>query len=310
MRILDRYILKSVLAIFLSCIFIFLFLYVVIDILANLDEILKQQLGLAILIKYYLSYLPIMFVQTAPFSCLLSTLYTFGKLNRDNEIVAMRSAGLSIFQISRTAIVFGAVISMLVFWANDRIVPESISLTQRIREQMEASRKRTKDKEPDTINNLAVYGLKNRLIFVNKFSPRQNTIEGAIILEHDRQQNIIKKIVANKGVYKDGVWIFYHSVTYFLDENGQLLQEPKYLEEEIMDISERPSDFLNQRQRPDTMTIAQINDYISKLAHSGAASAVRNLKVDLYRKFTEPLTSLLIVLLGIPFSLKIKRRAA
>ncbi|PIP18633.1 MAG: hypothetical protein COX41_07185, partial [Candidatus Omnitrophica bacterium CG23_combo_of_CG06-09_8_20_14_all_41_10] len=70
MRILDRYILKSVIGIFLSCIFFFLFLYVIIDVLSHLDDILKQQTHLTILIQYYLSYIPIMFVQIAPFSCL------------------------------------------------------------------------------------------------------------------------------------------------------------------------------------------------------------------------------------------------
>jgi len=309
MRILDRYVLKSVFKIFLGCLFTFLFLYIVIDIVSFLEEILKQKVAPVLLIKYYLSYLPIIFVQVSPFSCLLSTLYTFGKLNRDNELVAMRAAGLSIFQITRTVIILGALVSFFVFWVNDRFVPSSIILTQKIKEQMDSGTKKAQDKERETIVNLAMYGLRNRLFFVNKFSPATNTMEGIIILEHDQHQDITKKIVATKGVYKDGVWVFYHSVSYDLDENGQIKGEPRYLEEEVMDITETPHDFLTQRQRPDSMNIAQINDYLDKLAHSGATTVIRNLKVDLYRKFTEPMTAFIIILLGIPFSLKIKRRA-
>lgn len=309
MRILDRYILKSVCQILFTCLFTFLFLYIVIDIISSLEDILKNKVEPVILIKYYLSYLPIIFVQVAPFSCLLATLYTFGKLNRDNELVAMRSAGLSIFQITRSVIILGAMISFLVFWVNDRFVPSSMVSNKKIKEQIESGMK--KDKEHEAITNLSMYGLKNRLFFVNKFSPATNNMEGIIILEQDRHQNVTRKIVANEGEYKNGYWIFYHCVTYELDDNGQIRGEPTYADEEVMgDINETPYDFLNQRQQPDTMTIAQVNDYLNKLAHSGATTVIRNLKVDLYRKFTEPLTAFIIILLGIPFSLKIKRRAA
>ena len=309
MRILDRYILKSVLIIFFSCIFIFLFLYIIIDILSHLEDVLRQQVGLSLLIQYYLSYLPIMFVQVAPFACLLSTLYTFGKLNYDNEIIAMRSSGLNIFQITKTAIIFGFIISLFIFWINDRFVPQSLSFTQKIKAQMEEGTKTIKEKKQEIINNLSMYGLKNRLFFVNKFYVATNTMEGITILEHDEQQNITKKIVANKGVYQDRVWRFYQCITYDFDRNGQILKEPRYSEEEIMTIPESPHDFLNQRQRPDFMTIAQIDDYIWKLSRSGAFTVIRNLKVDLYQRFTSPFASLIIILLGIPFSLMMRKRA-
>jgi lipopolysaccharide export system permease protein len=311
MRILDRYVLKSVFKIFLGCLFTFIFLYIVIDIVSFLEEILKQKVAPALLMKYYALYLPIIFVQVSPFCCLLSTLYIFGKLNRDNELVAMRAAGLSIFQVTRTVIILGALISFFVFWVNDRFVPSSLILTQKIKEQIESGGKKIGGKEHETVINLAMYGLRNRLFFVNKFSPATNTMEGIIVLEQDSHQNVTKKIVANQGVYKDGAWVFYHCVIYDLDDNGQIKGEPRYADEEVMaDITETPYDFLNQRQKPDSMTIAQLKDYLDKLSHSGATTVVRNLKVDLYRKFTDPLTAFLIVLLGIPFSLKIKRRAA
>lgn len=309
MRILDRYILKSVLAIFVGCFLTFLFLYIIVDLFAHLDEILKQRVNPIILFQYYLAYLPIIFVQVAPIACLLSTLYTFGRLNRNNEIVAMRSAGLSIFQITKTIIVFAIIASVAIFWINDKFVPSSLSLTERIKDQMETGTKRAQTKEHEDINNLSMYGLKNRLFFVNKFSLSTNTMEGITVLEQDEQQNITKKIVANKGVYHDGLWRFYQGMTYNFDANGQIVGGPQYLEEEIMNIPETPHEFFEQRKRQDFMTIAQLDKYIWKLSKSGATTALRNLKVDFYQRFTFPLTSIIIVLLGIPFSLKIKKRA-
>ncbi len=310
MRILDRYILKSVVKIFLSCIFLFLFLYVVIDLLSHLDDILKQKANYMIIIQYYLWSLPIMFVQIAPFACLLSTIYTFSKLNHNNEIIAMRASGLSIFYITKTVIIFGAVISLLVFWVNDRLIPQSSSITQKLKIQIEEGTANKKDKKHEIINYLSMYGLKNRLFFINKFYPATNTIEGITILEHDEKQNLVKKIVASKGVYEERLWKFYNSITYNFDDNGQIIDEPIYMEEEIMTIPEGPKDFLAQRQRPESMTISQLDTYIWKLSKSGATNVIRNLKIDLYQKFTSPFTSLIIILLGIPFSLMMHKRAS
>jgi lipopolysaccharide export LptBFGC system permease protein LptF len=198
---------------------------------------------------------------------------------------------------------------MLVFWVNDKLVPPSLSTTQKMKERMESGSKKPLTKEHETISNLSIYGLRNRLFFVNKFSLATNTMEGIVILEHDEHQNITRKIVANKGVYKDDVWRFYQTITYDFDENGQIKGDLRYSEEEIMVIPETPNEFISQRQSPDYMNIAQIENYIWKLSRSGATTVIRNLKVDLYNRYTFPLTSLIITLLGIPFSLIIKKRA-
>ena len=309
MRILDRYILKSVLALFFQCLLTFLFLYIIIDIFSNLDNILKQKANLDMLGRYYLAYLPIIFVQVSPIACLLSTLYTFGKLNRNNELIAMRSAGMSILQITKTVIIFGIIVSACVFWVNDRFVPAALNLTETIKNQMESGVKKAKDKKQEVITNLSMYGAKNRLFFVNKFTLATNTMEEIIILEHDEKQNITKKIVAGKGVYKDGKWTFYQCITYLFDENVQITEEPKYSEEEIMDIPESPYDFLHQILRPDYMTISLLKSYMAKLSKSGATTVIRNLKVDLFARFAAPFTSIVIILIGIPFSMIMRRRA-
>lgn len=309
MRILDRYILKSIISIFLSCIFIFLFLYVVIDLLSNLDEVLKHQATLMLLVRYYLSYLPIMFVQVAPFACLLSTVYTFAKLNHNNEIIAMRSSGLSIFAIARNGLIFGFLISLAVFWVNDRFVPVSLVENQKLKIQIEEGLTKGKPKKNESINNLTLYGLKNRLFFISRFSPVEKTMEGITLLEQDENQNLTKKIIATKGVYQAGLWKFYQCITYKFDQNGQVIDEPGYLEEEIMSIPETPADLASLRQKPEQMNIRQMQDYIWMLSKSGATTVIRNLKVDLYQRFTSPFTSIIIILLGIPFSLLMRKRA-
>lgn len=309
MRILDRYILKSVLGVFLTCLFVFIFLYVIIDVFTHLEDMLRQRVPALVLLQYYLSFVPIIFMHVTPIACLLSALYTFGKLNRDNEVIAMRSSGLSILQIAKTAVVFGIIISVFYFWIGDRFVPQSQVTTEAIKAQMESGTKKAKEKHKEVVNNLYMYGMKNRLFSVNKFSPETNTMEGIIILEHNLAQNIILKVVANKGVYKDGSWTFYQSITYEFDENGQIRSDPRYMEEEVMSIPESPQDFLDQRQKPELMNIAQLEDYIWRLSKSGAVGAIRSMKVDLYERYSRSFTAVIMILLGIPFSLIMRRRA-
>ncbi len=308
MRILDRYVLKSVLNIFLTCLFTFLLLYVTIDIFSRLEDILKSKMPFDILAQYYLFYQPVIFIQVAPFAGLLATLYTFGKLNRDNEVIAMRTSGLSIFQVSRTVIIFGLFLSILIFWMSDRLVPISLAVQKKFIERIDSWKKQPNKEQSQAIDNLSMYGMKNRLFFVNKFSLAEKTMEGITILEHDEHQNIIKKIVASRGVYQDGNWIFYHCITYNFDLNGQIKEEPQYFDEEVMAIPENPQEFFIQRQHPDSMTIAQLEDYLGKLSKSGATGVIKNLKVDLYQRFASPLMSLVMILIGIPFSFMMRKR--
>ena len=260
-----------------------------------------------LLIRYYLSYLPEMFVRVSPFACLLSTVYTFGRLNHNNEIIAMRSSGLSIFEIARNVLIFGFLISLLVFWVSDKFVPLASTENQAIKTQLESGSKRNKATE--IITNLSMYGSRNRLFFINKFSLAEKTMEGITILEHDENQNLTKKIIASKGTYLDGLWRFSRCITYRFDSNAQVLDEPAYLDEEIMSITESPVDFASLRQKPELMDIKELQDYIWRLSKSGATTVIRNLKIDLYQRFTMPFTSIIIILLGIPFSLKLRKRA-
>ena len=310
MRLLERYILRSILTTFFACIFVFLFLYVIIDLLSNLEDILKQRVALSLLIHYYLSYMPIMLVQVSPFACLLSTLYTFGRLNQNNEIIAMRASGMSILQITRNAIIFGLLMSLSIFWISDRLVPQALALNQKIKVMMEQGKKKEKEIKPEVLSNLTMYGLQNRLFHISKFHVPENIMEGITILEHDEKQNITKKIVANRGVYQNKQWVFYQCITYTFELSGQIKQEPQFADEQVMYIPETPRDFIAQRDQPDFMTINQLEDYIWKLSKSGATSVVRSFKVDYYQRFTSPFTSVIIIFLGIPFAMIIRKRAA
>jgi len=308
MRILDRYILKSMWDSFLGCLLVFLSLYVIIDLFSNLDELLKQKVAIEMLVKYYIAFLPVIFVQISPIACLLATVYSLGNLNRDNEILAMRSSGWSIFRLTHMLILFGFITSIFVFMVNEKFVYTAQDRMKNIKQQFEGNKKDTQEKQDETIKNLSIYGLSNRLFFVGKFSRKDATMENITILQQDEKQDLTAKIVANKGTWDGSLWKFYQVQTFNLDAKGRVVGEPRYNEEEIMDIPESPQDFLNQRKLPEFMDIPQLENYIWKLSKSGAKSIVQSLKVDLYSRYAFPMTSLIIIFLGIPFSMKIRKK--
>lgn len=307
MRILDRYIFKNLVKIFLGSLIFFIFLYIIVDVLSNLDETLEQKVSFLLLKDYYISFLPIIFAQIAPVSMLLGTIYTLGMLNRSNEIIAMRSSGLNIWQITKSFFIFALIISCLIFLVNEKLLPESYSSMAKIKELMWANSKKTKE---EIIKNLTVYGRKNRLFFIDTFYLKSNILEGITILEHDEHQNLIAKIVAQNGIWEGNFWRFYNCLIYNFDPQGIIETQPLYYEEEIMDIPEGPLDFLQQMQKPEFMNISQLNNYVKKLSKSKAKGALKNFKVDLYQKFASPFSSLVIILAGIPFALAIKKRGA
>lgn len=309
MRVLDRYILKPVLGMFLLCVVTFFFLYVIIDLFSHLDEILSRSVPLEVLRQYYVGFLPLIFVQIAPFSCLLSTLFVFAKLSQNNELIAMRASGLSIPQVSRTVVIFGLIVSLGIFWLNDRLMPQLKDMGMAAKEQMQGDDKKKQSRQ-EVIKYIALYGSHNSLFFAEKFFPRTNTLEGITVLEQDTQQNVTKKIIARRGSYRDGLWTFYESTTFSFDASGQLVGDPVFLPEEMMDFTEKPDDFLNQRQSSEMMDIGQLQEYIWRLSRSGATGVVRQLKVDLYERFTLPFASLVLVFLAIPFAFRIRKRGA
>lgn len=307
MRILDRYILKPVLGTFLGCLFIFIFLYIISDVLGRLDEILKSHISAGFIFQYYLTYFPIIFTQTSPIAVLLATIYTFSKLNRNSELIALRASGLSLWQISSSVVTLGLVLSLVVFYANEKFVPIAAIDAETMRARIEDNTGSSKKEE--IISHLTFYGLENRLFFVNSFDTKGNVMKGITILEHDQNQNLTAKIVANEGVYRNKLWIFYEYTKFNFDSFGQITGDTAYSPQQIMDITETPEDFLQQRRRPELMTITQLEDYIWRLEKSSASLAARSLLVDLYQRYAVSATSLILILIGIPFSFVIRKRA-
>ena len=304
MRILDQYILKSILVIFAGTVFTFAFLFVLIDMFGNLQDFIAKSVGLNVIVQYYLSFLPSIIVQTSTMACLISVLFTYSSLNAHNEIIAIRASGMNFWQITRPALVFALFVSALVFLLNEKYVPQSSMMNQEIRDTQIKVVVSQKGLGKPIIHNLTFYGLKNRLFFIDAFDPNTNALTGITIIGHDHNQNLVEKIVALKGTWTGIAWKFFNcQITSY---NSNLPNVPtgiRISQEKLMDIKETPRDFLRQRMDISSMNLRQLHAYIKRFSGSGALKTINNLRVDLHQKITFPLRNFIIVLIGLPFAL-------
>lgn len=301
MKIVDRYIIKGFLGPLLWCILLFLVMAVIIDVFSFIDDIVKYKIPAASLLAFYFYYTPSVFLQITPMAALLSAIYMLSNLNKYNEITAMRASGIGLWRVLSPMIIICLVLSAVVFIVNDRVIPVSSRVANMIRRDELESQKR-KLRQDKVIENVAIYGTKNRIIFARTYDTEQKSLSDIIIHEHDTSQNLRSKLTAKTGVWTGNGWKFSKIIVYRIDNSGKILGEPVFYDEKMVPIQERPSDFANREWRSDYMSYRELKDYIENFKGAGHR-LIRSLLVDLHYKVAFSFISLIIILVGAPFAI-------
>lgn len=308
MKILDKYLIREFLIPFFYCLFVFIFLYIIIDLFGHLDEILRQYVSVETLFTYYISFTPVILVQTMPISALLSILYMLGNFNRHNEITAMLASGISLYRLILPFLIIGLFLSFISLAINEKIVPMANLTSMTIKEEkIENNKNKTQNKET-ALKDVAFYGKEDRMFYVKNFNQKENSMSDIIILEHGSGKQLKSRITAEKARFEDGRWKFYNMVVYPIDESGQLTDGPVFYKEKIFDLPEVPGDFTHSNYQIEFMTFFELKDYIKRFKSSGY-KPVKEL-VDLHNKIAFPLINFVIILMGIPFALRSPRGGA
>ena len=112
-----------------------------------------------------------MLTQTTPIAMVLASIYTFGKLNRDNELIVIRSSGLSpLAGLPANNRPLGLLVSSQHAGSQRKVIPYSRMESEKIKAQLEGENKAA-TKEA-VINNLTFYGLENRLFLSILLTPK------------------------------------------------------------------------------------------------------------------------------------------
>ncbi|MDP2921188.1 MAG: LPS export ABC transporter permease LptG [Candidatus Omnitrophota bacterium] len=306
MRILDKYIAKYFILPFLYCLLTFIILYIIIDLFGHLDEILRQDIRVSILLEYYLAMIPLIILQTAPVASLISTIYVLGALNKSGEITAMRAAGISIQRILMPFIYIGLSITILVFAISEKVLPGSMRKADSIKQNYIESGDKDKLSNKKAINNIALYGKNNRLIFIDSFDPATGIAMGITILQQDKKDSVTLKINAHEGKWLENKWLFSNILMYRLGDKGEVTGAPQFLQEKTMEM-ENPKDLISKGTDYEYMSFNDLSHYIKNFSET-SPKLIARLRVNLHQKISLPFTSLVVILIGAGFALRVRQR--
>ncbi len=309
MRILDRYLFLSIVRVFISTILLFTFLYILIDAASHLDDFISNKVPSLTILNYYASFFPVIFVQTSPIACLLAVLFTYSSLNNNNEIIALRASGLNYWKITGPAIIFGLIVTSMVFMVNERFAPGAAILAQEIKKDKIETKVSGRQEQAQPIKNLFFYGMNNRLFYIDAYDPAAKTLAGVMIFVQDDQQRVIEKVTAFKASWTGTNWKFINGqISHYNLEDQSLKDDLEVFKEKIIEIHESPADLLKQGLNNTAMNIMQLKTYIKRFKASGAVVALNNLKVDLHQKIAYPFACIIIIFVGMPFILVTGKR--
>jgi lipopolysaccharide export system permease protein len=299
MKLIDKHILKELIPSFLFCLSLFLFLFIIIDLFANLDDIIEQRVGINVLLQYYSAFLPSIFTIVTPIAALLSTLYSLGTLNRQNEIVAMKAGGISTLSIVAPYLFIGLLISLLSFVVDNKYVPNAYQKYNTIKnEQIEKPGKKDR---AEIIKDVTLYGTDYRIYYAKSYNTKTKILEGLIILQHNDQGDLAARITADKAEFIDDKWIFTNCLIYRLSKSGARQGTPVRFEKKVWPPNERPKDFARSKHQTQFMSVFELYNYVKKLSKNNKAPA--GIMVDLHNKISFSFVSFVVILIGLPFAL-------
>jgi len=99
MKLIYRYLFVQLLQTFFFALFALSIIFLVVNLLENLDSFLDQKVPTKTVIIYYTSQFPEILKLLTPIAMLLGCLFSVGKLSNQNEIIAMRTGGMSTFNL-------------------------------------------------------------------------------------------------------------------------------------------------------------------------------------------------------------------
>ena len=301
MRILDNYIIRRVISVYLFILLVFIGLYFIIDVFSTLSDILENKPPLLIVAQYYLQSLPLIIIRVSPIAILVSTLYTLGELNKSNEIISIRASGLSVIRIAFPIIFFSFLLSASIFFLQENVLIKSQKKVTDIKLQYI---KKKLDKASEEKNLAFVSG--NKIFFVEKFSPKDKAMYNIMLFEKGKDGQIKSKITAKKTNYERGVWIAQDVVEYKLDETGNISGLPVISSLKRIDLDEKPKDLIFKKS--EFSSLRNLRKEISDLKKVETSEKLSNLIINYYQKIADPFSHFFLVLGILPIALEIKKR--
>ena len=124
MNTLNKYLVKESLIPFLLSLGVITTVLFLQFLIRAIDRFLGKGLDVWIILEYLYLNLAWIIALSVPMSLLISTVMTYGRMSQDNEITALKAAGVSVSSIIKPAVFFGGFVGLILCLFNNFVLPD------------------------------------------------------------------------------------------------------------------------------------------------------------------------------------------
>ena len=267
-------------------------------------KVTQSGLPFSIALQVFFLQLPYFVSLALPMSMLLAALIVYSRLSTDSELIALRSAGISVYRLILPAIVLSLIVTGVTFGFNEAIVPAA---TYQAARTLDLALK--EDKPTFREKNILVTQFSNgkqasgssdqtleRIFYARQFDGRQ--MKGLTVL--DFSQGGLNQIVASESAVwnpKDTTWDFFNGTIYVVAPDGSYRNIVKFVKQKL-ELPRTPLDLANRKQDSAEMNIAELRDSLNILTQSGDEKEARKTRLRIQQKLAFPFVCLVFGLTG------------
>jgi LPS export ABC transporter permease LptF/LPS export ABC transporter permease LptG len=304
--VLDWYVLRGFLFYFALLLAGFILLFETFTFFELLDDISRHHVGWLDVANYFRFLTVTNFYQFAPLAALTAVLVTLGVLAKNNEIVAFKAAGISLYRVSLPLLTMGLVLAIGLAVLGDTYLPYANQRQDELYNEI-------KGRPPQTYfspQHQWIFGENSKVYNYDLFDSDHNLFGGLSVFELDPVTFQLRR-----RVYAARAHWFAQQHTWVLEsgwvrdfQDGHVTTYVPFVVDALPELSEPPAYFKREIRQSNQMNWPQLRRYIDSLARAGFD--VARLSVQLYTKLAFPLIAPIIILLAIPFSLLVGTRGA
>ena len=319
---IDIYIITHFIKNLLFALLCFVIIFILVDLFENLDRFIDNKIGLHLVLKYYVYFIPEILRLIAPISMLLATLFTAGRMINFNEIIAVKNAGVSLFRFMLPFIYVGVIVTGFSIYFNNWLVPEANKNKFSIERNYLG-----RHKDVTGLSRLYFQDSQNQVILIEQFNEMELSANKVSILVFDPVNTTIlaRRIDADKMKWESVEhnaqehnaqernapgWVLYNAVDREFDISKTSLKSYGQIKAEefsgIKKLNINPETIVKKQLKPDEMNYSEISDFIDNQVKGG--QNVDRIQVDFYSKISFPFSNLIVIIFGISISTGSKKR--
>lgn len=298
MKRIDRYIIAKFLGTYFFSIVLIISIGVVFDFNENIDRFTESEAPWkAIVMQYYLNFIPYYANLFSALFVFISVIFFTTKLADNSEIIAMISAGVSRNRLLKPYMISAAIIAALSFYLGAEVIPRS-SVKRLAFEN--TYKKRVKN--PTYAEKVQLQVEPSVIAYMEHFD---GVSKMGIHFSLDKFENkkLVSHLSANTVQYDT-----LSDVRYQWHLKDVTIRELRGMKEKIVHydlldsiIRMEPRDFLFIRNQQETMTNAELKDYIIKQRNRGSGN-LSIFEVEYYKRFASPFAAFILSSIGMSLS--------